>query len=321
MKRAFITGGTGQIGRHLVSLLVDNGFQVKVLVRDDEVPWKANENISAIRGDILDKGILAEGVRGCDYVFHLAVYHNHTELDRRVFYSTNVLGTENLLNACLNANIKKVVNVSSIVVFQSTGKVERNEKWDLRQDAGTNFYALTKMESLVKTRKLFAETKGKPPLVTVFPSVVIDLKDFHSSAPNRALSIQKFIWENIGGGIPGGVINLIGKGDRIINYVVMEDLVKGMLLAALQGKDGEEYILGGENVAVRDYLKASTKRVGKSVFPFRIPAFPFKALSLFDRFLSLPPIVNLIAQSISYDMFFSSVKAEMELGYKPSVKL
>lgn len=320
-ENALVTGGTGQIGRNLIPLLVDSGFRVKALVRSGQNPWTTKKQVSVIKGDIGDADVINDGIRDCDYVFHLAAYQNQDDRDRKKFYETNVIGTETLLNACAKANIKKVVNVSSIVVFQNTAKIERDENWGLRRETNLDHYASSKLESLARCRKLFAAANGRIPLVTVFPTAVINLSDFQSSAPNQLSSIQKFIWENIGGGIPGGVVNLIGNGSRVMNYVLMDDLVKGLLLAARYGKSGEEYILGGENATVSDYLQTAAKREGKKVFPLRFPAFPFKALDLFDEFVNLPPIIGLIARNISYDRYFSSSKAEKELGYKPVGKL
>jgi nucleoside-diphosphate-sugar epimerase len=121
----------------------------------------------------------------------------------------------------------------------------------------------------------------------------------------------------VGGGVPGGIINLIGKGRRIFNYVLMEDLVKGLLLAAEKGRSGEEYILGGANITAKNYLKFLVSRRNKKVFPFRIPVFPFKIIFLFNSIFKLPPIIVIIAHSISRDCFFSSKKAKIELGYNP----
>ena len=125
----------------------------------------------------------------------------------------------------------------------------------------------------------------------------------------------------MGGGVPGGIINLIGKGRRIFNYVLIEDLVKGLLLAAEKGSSGEEYILGGANITAKNYLKILVSKRKKKAFPFRIPIFPFKIICLFNNIFKLPPIIAIIAHSLSKDCFFSSKKAIGELGYNPKGKL
>ena len=90
--------------------------------------------------------------------------------------------------------------------------------------------------------------------------------------------LQRFLWEKVGGGVPGGIINLIGKGSRILNCVLMEDLVKGLLLAAEKGSSGEEYILGGANITAKNYLKLLLVKKEKK---FSLLEYLFSPLKLF----------------------------------------
>ena len=121
-KQAFVTGGTGKIGRHLVSLLVTEQFDVKVLTRSNETPWRTASGVQVIKGDILDKDILMREISKDSYVFHLAVHQNISDSNRENFFRTNVLGTEVLLRACLEKKIRRLVCVSSIVIFKNTRK-------------------------------------------------------------------------------------------------------------------------------------------------------------------------------------------------------
>ena len=320
-KTAFVTGGTGKIGRHLVSLLLTEQFSVKVLTRSSNTYWGEGSGVQAIKGDLLDKDILMREILKDSYVFHLAVHQDISDSNRENFFRTNVLGTEVLLKACLEKKISTLVCVSSIVIFKNTQKIERNEKWFLRDFENHDHYATTKLEALISTRNFYNNNKGALPLVTVFPSMVVDVEDFNASAPTTAPFLQRFLWEKVGGGVPGGIINLIGEGRRILNYVLMEDLIKGLLLAAEKGSSGEEYILGGANITAKNYLKLLTSKRKKKVFPFRIPIFPFKIICLFNNIFKLPPIIAIVAHSLSRDCFFSSKKAISELGYNPKGKL
>jgi dihydroflavonol-4-reductase len=320
-KQAFVTGGNGKIGRHLVSLLLTEQYDVKILTRSGITPWQKDSGVKVIKGDLLDKDLLMREILKDSYVFHLAVHQDISDSNRENFFRTNVLGTEVLLKACLEKQISTLVYVSSIVIFKNTGKIERNEKWPLRDSANYDLYATTKLEALISTRKLYSNNKDSLPLVTVFPSMVVDVNDFNASAPNTVPFLQRFLWEKVGGGVPGGIINLIGKGRRTFNYVLIEDLVKGLLLAAEKGSSGEEYILGGANITAKNYLKILVSKRKKKVLPFRIPIFPFKIICLFNNIFKLPPIIAIIAHSLSRDCFFSSKKAISELGYNPKGKL
>jgi len=316
-KQAFVTGGNGKIGRHLVSLLLAEQYDVKVLTRSQNTPWHKISSVKVIKGDLLDKDILMREILKDSYVFHLAVHQDISDSNRENFFKTNVLGTEVLLETCLKKKIKKLVCVSSIIIFKNTGKIERNEKWFLRDFKNLDHYATTKLEALISTRKYYKNNQDTLPLVTVFPSMVVDVDDFNASAPITAPFLHRFLWGKVGGGVPGGIINLIGEGRRILNYVLIKDFVKGLLLAAEKGSSGEEYILGGANITAKNYLKLLVSRRKKKVFPFRIPIFPFKVIFLFNNIFKLPPIITIITHSLSRDCFFSSKKAIDELGYNP----
>lgn len=313
----FVTGGTGKIGCHLVARLVSYGFFVKVLSRKQDNPWAKVDNIKIIKGDILDQDTIREAVQGCDYLFHLAVYQNINDKRKDLFQRVNVEGTKTILNSSIKSNVKRIVYVSTAMVFKSTGKLERDEGWIQKDSCPYDNYLQTKIEALAFVR----EMKNILPIVVVYPTAVIGLKDISSSAPVQSRGLQYFLWDKIGGRIPGGILNLIGSKNRILNYVTVEDVVEGMILAATVGRTGEEYILGGENITAEDYLSAISHRVNKKIFPFRIPIFPFKILSIFGQFSPVPPIINLISEGCLVDMCFSSEKARKDLGYKTKLKL
>jgi len=321
VNRAFVTGGSGKIGKHLVSLLLRENFDIKILSRNDLTSWQNQNRVKVVKADLLDKNILTKELSEDDYVFHLAVHQGVDRFDWETFFKVNVLGTEVLLESCLKKKVKKVICVSSIVVFESTGQNEQDEKMHLIDAKRSDHYAASKVEALKRTRNFVAKTKGLLPIITVFPSMVIDLNDFNSSRPTNKSFLQSFFWDKIGGGIPGGVINRIGRGNRILNYVIIEDLVQGLLLAAYNGNSGEEYILGGENITAQGYLKALTDRTKKKVLPLRVPVFPFRVIYLFRNILKLPPVISIIVQNITKDYFLSSKKAKKKLGYNPERKL
>ena len=316
-KIAFVTGGTGKIGQFLVRRLTSLGFFVKVLTRKETNPWLRNDKVQIIKGDISDEAILRKEIPKCGYVFHLAVYQNINDRKKDLFLKVNIEGVKNILNSALNSGIKKILYVSTINVFKPTGKAEADESWPLKVSSEGDYYAQTKLEALAFVHKM----KEKLPIVIAYPTAVIDLNDFSSAAPEQLGRFQKFLWEKIGGGVPGGLVSRVGPGDRIFNYVVVEDLVEGLVLAALNGKPGEGYILGGENIAVKDYLKAASKRAGKSAPDFRIPFWILKLVSFFGWVLPLPRLVKMISKNRPVDLCFSSKKAGKDLGYGPKLKV
>ena len=316
-KTVFVTGGTGKIGRYLVARLASLGFRVKVLSRKKDSPWSKTGNVQIIQGDILDENTIKKAVKGCDYLFHLAVYQNINDKKNDLFQRVNIEGTKIILNSLINSGVKKVVYVSTAMVFEPTGKLARNEEWTQKTSCPNDNYLQTKIEALAFVRDM----KKFLPILVVYPTAVIDLKDFSSSTPTLSKGWQKLLWEKIGKGIPGGIVNLIGPKDRIFNYIVVEDLVESMIQAAIVGQAGEEYILGSENISVENYLRLASQRVNKRVFPIRLPFCLFKIISQLKRFISLPPIINLIAQAPPKDMCLSSDKARKFLKHNPKLKL
>ena len=314
--KVFITGGTGKIGRHLVDRLLSQGFHVRMLTRTKNYIHPERDNLEVIEGDLLNEAIIKRAILGCDYIFHLAVYQNIADKKKDLFKLVNVDGTKIILDALKGAVVKKIVYVSTIVVFEATGKNERGEGWRQKAHSEDDYYAQTKIEAL----KLVRGMTNFLPITVVYPTAVIDLDDFSSSLPVSG-GWQRFLWEKIAGGIPGGLVNLIGPKDRIFNYVIVEDLVEGIIRAAFKARVGEEYILGGENITAGDYLCAASARVKKRVPPIRIPIFPFALAARLSHFIPLPPLVEAIGKSGGKDMCFSCDKARKFLGYKPKLKL
>ena len=117
MPRVFVTGGNGFIGRHLVQLLTQEGFEVVVYSRQPLV--EDTLNVRFISGDVLDFGSLAESMRGCDTVVHLAAFVSKTGVDPplRKLVEINVLGSLNVFRACVLNNVEKVVNLSTAAIY------------------------------------------------------------------------------------------------------------------------------------------------------------------------------------------------------------
>lgn len=315
-KTAFVTGATGKIGRYLIPRLLSDGFSVKAFVRKKDHPWPQSEQLQIFEGDIGDEGLIKKALYGCDYIFHLAVYQNSNDTRIDEFRRVNVEGTKTLLGACLGSSVKNIVYVSTAMVFKPTGKEQKGEDWVQKSICAEDHYVQTKIEALSYVRQL----KKQLPIVVIYPTAVINLADFFLTSPVLE-GIQRFLWEKVGGGIPGGLLCLIGPKDRIFNYVIVEDLVGGIILAALEGIPGEEYILGGENISVEKYLLAAGKRLNKKIFPFRIPCFPFQMAHMCRHIIPIPKLVSLIAKNARLDMCFSSEKAKKTLGYVPNLRM
>jgi len=203
-----VTGGTGTIGRVLVSKF--KAMKVKTRV------WSS-------KNDIRKKNLI--NFDGVDYVIHLAAKMNG---DKKEIYDTNVLGTRNIFDKAVEAGVKKIVYVSTVMVFADTGDQIRNEEYKKRKRDGS-WYA----DSKIKALRLFSEYKKRLPMVMVYPTVVLT---------------EKKGWLR-----PGSLMSLVGSGGRITNYIEVNRLADLIIRSLVFGKNGQDYILGDKNIRARDY--------------------------------------------------------------------
>lgn len=317
-KKILVTGGTGKIGRKLVRRLIAEGSYVKVISRSGTDLWNSHQHVEIVKADLFDEAVLRQVVLQCEYVFHLAVYQDIQDKGISRFRRVNVEGTKNILNAARRCkDLKKIIYVSTAMIFESTPKDVGTEQWPQKERCEDDHYLQTKIEALQCVRQQMLDL----PLVVVYPTAVIDLKDFAGSAPARPGTMQYFLWEKIGGGMPGGFVNLIGPGKRKFNYVIIDNLIDGLIKAAIGGKLTEEYILGGHNISAQNYLQIVSKKMARRVFPVRIPVFLFRVLAFLGRFVGMPQMVDAIAKGDYRDRCFSSEKARQTFQYEAQLKL
>jgi nucleoside-diphosphate-sugar epimerase len=304
--KIFITGATGKIGKVLLKKLLSKGYQVKALVRDPK-KLKSSKDLEVIVGDIGDKNIIDNALIDCDYLIHLAAYQNANNENKDEFFRVNVKGTKILLDLAKRRKIKKFLYISTVMVFEKTGRIPRNENWNLNLSEKDNLYVVSKVKAL----RIVNRYKDDIPLVILYPTVVTDPRDFSSNSSTKMKGWQKLLYKSVGGGIPGGLMSLIGDKNRIINIIYIEDLVDLIVGALEKGKVGNDYILGGRNVSVDEYLDEMCRLKKIKKFPFRIPLFLFKFLAFFR--LPMFKIVQTIAKSPPCDLCFDSTKARKEL--------
>lgn len=292
-----VTGATGNIGRVLVKKLAEKKYKVKALVRTgSKITWENNSGIEIIRGDVTDTKTLKSFLKGCDFVVHLAVVMD-SSLSEEIFKSVNVGSVKEILK--LADKKTKLVMVSSVTVYKSTGKTERDEAFDLRKTVINDKYA----ESKIKALKLVRSSPRK--VVSVMPSVVIDKDSFGREEVVLSSPLRRWIWSHIGGGIPGGIMAAVGSKNRVISVIEVNDVVDGIIMAMEKGKEGREYILTGQNIKAGEYLKKIAALAGKNYLKIRIPMM----------------ILPLFGLSPLQDMAFSAERARKELGFKPKWQL
>jgi nucleoside-diphosphate-sugar epimerase len=307
--KAFVTGGTGFIGGQLVRKLRARGDEVAALVRD---PARAGDLSAAgcelVEGDLSSTDAIRRGMEGSDVVFHVgAVYKvGIPKSEHAAMHETNVKGTENVLDAAVDAGVERIVYVSTVGVFGNTHGEVVDEAY-CREDLDyTSCYEETKY--LAHQVALDRISKGAP-VVIVQPGGVYGPGD-HSELGNMIDQARS------------GKLRMLMFPDLGFNLVHVEDVADGILLAHDKGKVGESYVLGGELATMRNLVEKVSELSGRKAPKRELPPAAMKLAipigPLVGRLMGFPPnLAELIKTSDGVTFWASDAKARRELGYAP----
>jgi nucleoside-diphosphate-sugar epimerase len=308
--RVFVTGATGFIGGHVARLLRERGDEVVALVRS---PEKAGElerfGCQPVAGNLGDADAIATALEGCDAAIHgAAIYEvGIPESEHRRMYEANVVGTENVLRACLAAGTKKIVYVSTVAAFGNTHGEVVDEDYVHPGAEFTSYYEQTKFEAHRVAKRLIAEE--------ALPCVIVQPGGVYGPDDHSALGHQ--MNEFLAGRMPFLTFPELG-----MNMVHVEDVANGVLLALDRGKAGESYVLGGELTTMRELMTKLALAAGKKPPRRAIPAGLLKTIApagpLVGRLMGQPPNMReLISSADGVTFWAKHDKAIAELGYEP----
>ncbi|MFC1598350.1 SDR family oxidoreductase, partial [Patescibacteria group bacterium] len=302
-------GATGHIGNVLARELVARGQQVRALVLpgDDLTPLEGVD-VEIVEGDILDLDSLKKAFTGADTVYHLAAIISINPGARKLLRRINVEGTENVIKACLEAGVKRLVYTSSIHALTPPPRGEViTEKIRFEPDKLHSYYERTKAEASLKV--LEAAKENGLDAVVVCPTGVIGPYDFKISNMGQFFIDYK-----------SGALKAYMRGEY--DFVHVDDAVAGLILAAEKGKDGEVYILSGEKVTVKQIMGVLEELTGRKQPKFRFPAWLAIAVSPFAyvwyKMLRTKPLfTSYSVRTLTTNCDVSHAKATRELGYSP----
>jgi nucleoside-diphosphate-sugar epimerase len=307
--KIFVTGGTGFIGAHVVRKLRERGDEVVALVRDPQKGAAlADAGCELIAGTLADRDTILAAMTGCDAVIHgAAIYEvGIPDSQRRPMYEANVVGTENVLGAALEAKVPRVVYVSTIGAFGNTHGEVVDETYEHPGESFTSYYEQTKYEAHQIAKRLIAEGL---PCVIVQPGGVYGPKD-HSA-------IGKQMSDFVRGRLPAMAFPDVG-----MNMVHVEDVAEGVLLALDRGRVGESYVLGDEITTMRGLLETLASVTDKKPPRFTIPTGMLKAMApmgpVVGKLMGQPPnLRELISSADGVTFWAKDDKARAEIGYSP----
>jgi farnesol dehydrogenase len=307
--KVFVTGATGFIGSNLAMALAEEGNIVHAIYRSKTKTENIfHENIKWFPGDILDTESLKTAMLGCGQVYHVAAYAASSETNPGDFTKFNVQGTINVIDMASQIGINNITFTSSAGVLGPSinGQVTEKSVSPLPHFTG---YERSKAEAerIIKDR-----VKKGMRIVIVSPTRV-----FGPGVLNESNSVTKIIRQYIN----GKWHILPGNGESIGNYVYIDDVVNGHILAMQKGKAGEKYILAGENVSYNSFFQTMDKITGKKQYLFKLPLSLMLTVAYFFIFLQklikLKPLITPhLVRKYNYNWVVSCNKAESELEYK-----
>jgi nucleoside-diphosphate-sugar epimerase len=308
--RVFVSGGTGFIGGHVVRRLRARGDEVRALVRSpDKGRALADLGCELVEGSLADREAIRAGIEGCDAAIHgAAVYEvGIPESQRRPMYEANVLGTENVLRAALDAGVEKTVYISTVAAFGNTDGQVVDETYKHPGTGFTSYYEQTKYEAHQIAKRLIAEEGLR--CVIVQPGGVYGPDD-HSMIGTQ---IEQFL---------AGRMPLIAFPELGMNMVHVEDVADGVLLALDRGAPGEAYVLGGQITTMQEAIQTLARITERRPPRLTMPTALIKAMTplgaLVGKVMGMPPNLRELVSSADGVTFWARHdKAMAELGYSP----
>jgi dihydroflavonol-4-reductase len=300
-------GATGFVGAAVAHVLIADGFQVRVLAR----PNSRRDNLEGLaveiaEGDMTDAASLQRAMAGARYLFHVAADYRLWAKDPEEIVRNNLTGTRAVMTAALEAGIERLVYTSSVATLGfRANDVPGDETLPLTEQDAIGAYKRSKVVAERLVERMVAESAL--PAVIVNPSTPIGPRDIKPTPTGRV------IVEAASGRIPAFV-------DTGLNLVHVDDVAAGHLLALKHGKIGERYILGGEDVSLRQMLADIAALAGRKPPTISLPRAPLFPLAFiaeaFGQLTGKEPMLTRDALKMAgHRMFFSSAKAKAELGY------
>ncbi|MGH3023594.1 MAG: NAD-dependent epimerase/dehydratase family protein [Gaiellaceae bacterium] len=301
--RAFVTGATGFVGGRLAERLRARGDDVVALVRS---PAKAERlrglGCELVAGDLSSREAIAAAAAGCDAAFHLAaIYRNGIPRSQRdELLAVNVRGTENVLDAALDAGVGKIVHVSSIVAFGDTHGRVVDETYE--PPAG-EYVSLYHESKALAHRAARERAERGAPVVIAQPGGIYGRGDHTGIGPLLARAAR-------------GKLVVLPFGNVGLNWTYVDDAVEGLLLAHEGGRVGESYVLGGEIGTLRGAVEQAFALGGGRRFILPVPTWAVRLATPFGPLLGLS-VSDYVSGSDGVTYWARDEKARRELGYAP----
>jgi dihydroflavonol-4-reductase len=306
--KVFITGATGFVGSHVARALAAQGADLRLLVRStSRLDNIADLRAETVTGDLRDPESLKKAMAGCEFVFHVAADYRLWVRDPEQMYRSNVEGTRAIIRAAQESGVRRVVYTSSVATMGFT-----REGHIATEDSPVS---IKEMVGHYKRSKFMAEQialeagNNGASVVVVNPTTPIGEHDIKPTPTGR------IVVDFLNRKFPAYV-------DTGLNLADVKEVARGHLSAMENARPGQRYILGGENLMLKQILDKLAALTGLSAPSMKVPHVVAMGFAVFDQFVTgtlrgKEPRATIDAVKMGRKkMFASSAKAERELGYK-----
>jgi len=305
---AFVTGATGFLGSHVARVLAEQGAQLRLLVRpSSDLRNIADLNAERVEGDLREPASIEGALAGCDALFHVAADYRLWVQDQEQMYRSNVEGTRGLIEAARRQGVRRIVYTSSVATmgFGSNGALaDENSPVSLADMIGHY-----KRSKFMAEQVAFEAARSGVDAVVVNPTTPIGERDLKPTPTGRI--VVDFLKRKF----PAYV-------DTGLNLVDATECARGHIQAFEKGRAGERYILGGENLTLKQILDRLGAITGLPSPKVKLPYVFALAAGVVDetvtgRILGREPRATIDAVRMGRKkMFITSAKAERELGWR-----
>jgi dihydroflavonol-4-reductase len=305
--RALVTGATGFVGAAVARALLQEGWEVRALARKGSDRRNLHSlAVDVIEGDLADALSLQPALAGCEALFHVAADYRLGAFDPEQLYRTNVEGTRNILNAARAAGVRRVVYTSSV----ATIGIPKDGSAGTEASPST----LADMIGHYKRSKFLAEEVAREAVRAGTAVVIVNPSTPVGPGDVKPTPTGQMVFDAAAGRMPAYV-------DTGLNIVHVDDVASGHLLAFHRGRVGERYILGGQDMTLREILVEIARLTGRKPPNVRLPAGLVMPIAYvaegFARVTGRSTRITVEGVRMARKrMFFSSAKAVGELGYQ-----
>lgn len=306
--KVLVTGANGFLGSWVTRALCDEGHEVYALVRKkSDLSELAQVPCKFVYGDVTDIHSLLETFKGMEAVFHLAGVIAYKKSQRKLMEKVNVQGTANVVEVCREYKIPRLIYLSSVVAIGASFTAEDvlNEGSEYNVEPLDLGYFETKHQAEIIVKN--ACTKGEINAVILNPSTIYGAGDAKKGSRTMQLKVAQ------------GKLKFYSSGG--VNVVAAEDVVSGIMSAWKNGKNGERYILAGENILIKDLFSMIAESAGVKPPQIQIPDQILHAVGTAGDLLEKVGLKGPLSKENAYTAtmyhWFDSSKAQKELNFKP----